>query len=117
MAASTTAIAAIEPNQWFTANVPTITRNSPTKLLRPGRPTEANTANRNAPVSHGITLASPPIFARSRVCVRSYTMPTSRKRAPVARPWFTIWSTPPVTACSVNAKIPRTTNPRWDTEE
>ena len=51
------------------------------------------------------------------MCVRSYTIPTSRNRAPVARPWFTICSTPPLTACCVNANSPSTTNPRWDTLE
>ena len=49
--------------------------------------------------------------------VRSYTMPTSRNSAPVDSPWFTIWSTPPVMAWRVKANVPRTTNPRWDTDE
>src|SRR3989304_1286232 len=44
-------------------------------------------------------------------------MPTSRNNAPVDSPWLTIWSTPPAIACSVNAKVPSTTNPRCDTDE
>ena len=117
MAARTTAVAARAPNQLLTANVPTITRNSPTNPFNPGSPAEANTVNRNAPISHGITEASPPMLPRSRVCVRSYTIPTSRNRAPVASPWFTIWSTPPVTPCCVNANTPSTTKPRCETDE
>src|ERR687891_214533 len=61
--------------------------------------------------------ASPPRRARSRVCVRSYSIPTIRNRAPVDSPWFTIWMTPPDMPCSVPAKIPSTTNPRCDTLE
>ena len=87
------------------------------KLLSPGSPAEANTANRKNPSNHGIWLASPPISSSRRVCVRSYTIPTSRNSAPVARPWFTICSTPPVTACWVSANTPSTTNPRCDTLE
>ena len=35
----------------------------------------------------------------------------------MASPWFTICSTPPVTACWVNANVPSTTNPRCETDE
>ena len=39
--------AAPAATQGFTRQAPTITRNSPTKLERPGRPTEAMVKNRN----------------------------------------------------------------------
>jgi hypothetical protein len=40
-----------------------------------------------------------------------------RNRAPVDRPWFTICTTPPVSAWLVMANVPRMMNPRWAIDE
>ena len=68
------------------SNVPSRTKNSPTKLFRPGRPSDDKPATRNNPASHGIGLASPPNSEISRVWVRSYIRPTHAKSMPVESP-------------------------------
>ena len=95
-----------------------MTRNSPTKLLSPGSPTDAKTANRNAPVSHGVTLASPPIFAQvARVGAFVDHPHQQEQRAGRQAVVHHLQHARRSCACSVNAKIPRTTNPRCDTDE
>ena len=97
--------------------VPTITRNSPTKWLRPGRPTLASATTRNAPARRGVTVANPPISRTSRVRVRSATICTRRNSAAVVSPWFTISSTLPDSAVCVNTNVPSTAKPRCEIDE
>ena len=51
--------------------VPRRMRNSPMNPLVPGRPIDESVTTTNTAASAGVTLASPPYAARSRVCVRS----------------------------------------------
>ncbi len=66
-------------------------RNSPTKPLRPGNPTEARVMTRKAAVSRGITAFRPPNSEISRVWRRSDSIPTTAKSPPVLTPWASIW--------------------------
>ncbi len=59
----------------------------------------------------------PPYSAISRVCLRSYKMPTIKKSAPVEMPWLTCCSTDPVKPAEFSAKIPSVQKPRWLTDE
>ena len=54
-----------------TTNVPTSTRNSPTKPDSPGSPAEAKTKNPKTAAQTGVRAASPPILAIVRSWVRS----------------------------------------------
>ncbi len=62
---------AIAAASGFAANVPTSTRNSPTKPLSPGSPAEANTKKPKTAAQTGSRPASPLILAIVRSWVRS----------------------------------------------
>ena len=65
----------------------------------------------------GITLEMPPYSAISRVCRRSYRMPTIKKSAPVEMPWLICCSTEPLRPAEFSAKMPSVQKPRWLTDE
>ena len=98
-------------------NVPRRTRNSPTKPLRPGSPSEARTNTPKKVVKSGHMFARPPRSAIIRRCVFSYWMPTKRKSAPVTKPWFNICSTAPTPPCRLRTNMPSVTKPMCATEE
>ena len=98
-------------------NAPSRMRNSPTNPFSPGNPIDESVTIRNTATSRGVILFKPPYSAISRVCRRSDSIPTMRKRPPVLTPWFSIWYTAPVTPCVFIAAIPSTTKPRWLTLE
>src|SRR5581483_7724733 len=102
------------PPNW---NVPSSTRNSLTKPLRPGSPSDASTKTPKNAVYSGHRCASPPRSAMTRRWVRSYWMPTKRKSAPVTNPWFSIWRTAPTAPCVLSTKIPSVMNPMCATDE
>ena len=56
------------------------------KLFSPGKPIDESDATRNAAAMPGVTRARPPMSAISRVCVRSYRIPTTRNSNPVDNP-------------------------------
>jgi hypothetical protein len=68
------------------ANAPRKTRNSLTKPASPGRPSDANAVNKSSPPYTGTCAPNPPNSLRSRVCVRSYNMPTKKNKPPVITP-------------------------------
>ena len=65
----------------------------------------------------GMTLASPPYSAIMRLCRRSYTIPTRRKRAPVEMPWLIICRIEPLRPAWLSANMPIITKPMWLTLE
>ena len=64
-----------------------------------------------------IRLARPSSTMLSRVCVRSYTTPTTAKKRAVIMPWENICRTAPVTPKGCNVAIPIRTYPMWLTLE
>jgi hypothetical protein len=52
-----------------------------------------------------------------RVCVRSSSMPTRRKSAPVVRAWLTMITSAPSSPMVVSVKIPSTRKPMCATDE
>ena len=64
-------VVATAASHGFTWKAPTSTRNSPTKPLRPGSPSEDSDTTRNTAEKAGITAHSPPKSAISRVWRRS----------------------------------------------
>jgi hypothetical protein len=96
---------------------PTSDRNSPMKPENPGRPMPANIVATKRPVSTGAGFQIPPMSPISRVCSRSYSMPTSRNSAPVVSGWLTIVKTAPSMPMTVSEKMPRITKPMCATDE
>src|SRR5207245_3261408 len=92
-------------------------RNSPTNPLKPGTASEDRQMKRKRAANHGITALRPPYSAISKVCRRSYSIPTIRNSAPVEMPWLSIWYTAPTTEVVVKAATPSITKPRWLTDE
>ena len=90
----------------FQLNAPSRIRNSPTNPFRPGRPIDASVRAGTRPPASASTVFSPPNSAISRVCRRSDSMPTIRKRPPVLMPCASIWYTAPCTPCTFIAHMP-----------
>ncbi len=86
--------------------------NSPVKPLVVGSPTEASVNTMKKTPNMGIWRASPPYADSSRVCPRSYTMPTSRKSPAATSPWLTIWITAPWMPARSRLSRPSITYPR-----
>jgi hypothetical protein len=96
-----------------TVNVPISTRNSLTKGAVPGSASEARPAKKRTPASTGTSLPAPPKSLTSAEPRRATNMPTTRNSRPVARPWLTMYSTAPVPAWVVKAKMPMPMKPKW----
>src|SRR6185312_4680718 len=80
-----------------------ITMNSPTKPDVNGRPQLAIANSTQNAANHGITLASPPYAAISRVCRRSYITPMQVNSAPDTKPCEIICTTAPCTpSCAMD---------------
>ena len=70
----------------YVRNAPSSTRNSPTKPFVAGRPIDESDTMVSTAAKSGTTLAIPPNASISRVCRRSYSMPTRKNSAPVEMP-------------------------------
>ena len=77
-----------------------------------GIPIELSAAIRNTIVNIGITRSSPPYSAISRVCRRSYTIPTIKKSMPVEIPWLICWMMEPWIPIGFSEKMPSVQKPR-----
>ena len=66
-----TPLAASAASQKLTWKAPSSTRNSPTKPLSPGSPTDESVTTRKSAEKAGITFQRPPNWAMSRVWRRS----------------------------------------------
>ena len=112
-----TPLAATAANRGSHRNAPSSTRNSPTNPFRLGRPIDDSVMIRNTAVRRGTTAFRPPYSAINRVWRRSDSMPTTRKSPPVLTPCAIIWYTAPCRPLALSAQMPRTTKPRWLTDE
>ena len=82
-----------------------------------GSPIDDIVMMRNTAAYTGMIFDSPPYSEMSRVCRRSYTMPTIRKSAPVEMPWLSCCTMLPVMPTGVRANMPSMTIPMWLTLE
>src|ERR1019366_2275513 len=98
-------------------NVPCRMVNSPTNPLSSGSPIEDINMMSVIVAYTGMTLEMPPYSEISRVCRRSYRMPTIKNSAPVEMPWLICCSTEPLSPSGLRAKMPSVQKPRWLTEE
>ena len=111
MAAATTPKVATSAHQRWTRNVPSNTKYSLTKPLRPGRPIEASITMVKMAAITGAGPWRPVSSAIFEVPRRATNHPMSRKKAAVMIPWLSISSTAPVRAWGVNANVPSTMKP------
>ena len=74
----------------YREKVPISTRNSLTKVDRPGSESMARPEIRNSPASTGATLCTPPKSAIRSVPRRAIRNPARMNSAPVANPWLTM---------------------------
>ena len=68
--------------------------------------------NRKHPDSSGVILLHPPKAAGSFEPRRAIRKPMTRNKAPVDRPWLTMYRTAPVPPWDVRANVPRAMNPK-----
>ncbi len=85
-AAGTTTSVPSVPSAMSRRNAPRKARNSPAKLLRPGKPSAESAAIRNTVASQGSRAASPPKSASRREPVRASMYPAIRNRAAMMMP-------------------------------
>ena len=104
-------------NQRCVVNVPTSTRNSLTKVDRPGNASDDSPAMRVAAPNQGATFATPPKSSTLREPRREARNPTTRNSAPVEKPWLTMYSVAPEPPCVVKAKTPSAMKPKCETDE
>ena len=74
----------------YREKVPTSTRNSLTKVERPGSESPARPETRNSPASSGATFCTPPKSSIRSVPRRTIRNPARMNSAPVANPWLTM---------------------------
>ena len=87
------------------------------KPFRVGSPIEDIVMSKKTAAYTGMTFDSPPYSEISRVCRRSYTMPTRRNSAPVEIPWLSCWTMLPVMPTGFRANMPSMTMAMWLTDE
>ena len=83
--------------------------NSAMKPLRPGSPKDANPAMTKKKLVTRIRVNSPFKTLMSRMCARSYTVPTKRNIRAVMIPWENICSTAPPTPMGSSVAMPMST--------
>src|ERR1019366_4622254 len=83
----------------FSPNTPRKIRNSPTKPLRPGRPSDENIETPHSPAKIGAAVCTPPKSLRPRLPPeRDSSTPTQQNSAAAESPWLNIWRIVPLSA-------------------
>src|SRR5947207_889221 len=116
IAATTTPAVAMVAGRGYVRNVPSSTRNSPTKPFVAGSPMDDSETIVSTAASIGTVLAIPPNASIRRECRRSYSIPARKNSPPVEMPWLIITRRAPWTPWIVKAQMPSLWEPAMDRE-